>query len=86
MSRIPIMIPEEVANLLGDTQEAIERAVLEILVLELYRRHAVSVGRAAKFLDLDQLAFIRWSGERGVPFFDMTDEDWEQERRAIESL
>jgi predicted HTH domain antitoxin len=79
------MLDKDVMELLGDSPEQIERNVLEMVVLELYRRHQLSVGKAAALLGLDQLAFIRWSGALGVPFFDLSAEDLEQERRAIET-
>ncbi len=83
MSTIRITVDESIGELLGESPEQIERTALEIIVLDLYRRHVISVGRAAEILDLDLLSFIRWSGERGVPYFDLSDEDLEQERRAI---
>jgi predicted HTH domain antitoxin len=86
MSQKSIMVDEGVVDLLGDSPEQIERNALEMIVLDLYRQRKLPVGRAAKLLGLDQLAFIRWSGARGVPFFDMSLEDLEQERRAIEAL
>jgi predicted HTH domain antitoxin len=86
MSQIQINVDESISELLGDSPEEIERSALEIIVLDLYRRHAISVGRASEILGLDLLSFIRWSGARGVPYFDLSDEDLEQERRAIESM
>ncbi|MGH2615224.1 MAG: UPF0175 family protein [Thermomicrobiales bacterium] len=83
MSRIPVMLDEDVTDLLGDSLEKIERSALEMIVLELYRRHEISAGRAAELLHLDLLTFARWSGSLGVPYFDMTPEQWEQELRAI---
>jgi len=85
MSQVPVMLDKDVMELLGDSPEQIERNVLEMVVLELYRRHQLSVGKAAALLGLDQLAFIRWSGTLGVPFFDLSTEDLDQERRAIET-
>lgn len=82
-STIQITVDESVTELLGNSPEQIERSVLEIVVLELYRRRQLSVGRAASLLGLDQLSFIRWSGSLGVPFFDMTPEEWQQELRVI---
>jgi hypothetical protein len=52
-------------------------------VLELYRSREISAGRVAEFLDFDKFAFIRWAGEHGIPYFDMTPEEWQQELRAI---
>ncbi len=86
MSQIPVLLEEDVTALLGDSPEQIERGALEMIVLELYRRHAISGGRAAELLDLDLLTLIRWSGSLGIPYFDMTPEQWEQELRTIEKL
>ena len=47
MSEIRIEIDEDVLGLLGESTEQIERHALELIVLELYRRHTVSAGRAA---------------------------------------
>jgi hypothetical protein len=84
MSQVQIKIDADVVELLGDSPEQIERSVLEVLVLDLYRRHEISAGRAAELLDLDELAFIRWSGSLGIPYFDTTPEDWANQLRAIE--
>ena len=83
MSRVPVLLDKDVTALLGDSPEQIERSALEMIVLELYRRHDISAGRAAELLHLDLLTFARWSGSLGVPYFDMTPEQWEQELRAI---
>ena len=85
MSQRSVMLDEQVTDLLGDSPEQIERNVLEMLVLELYRQRRLSIGRSAALLGMDQLSFIRWSGALGVPLFDMSDEEWELERQAIES-
>jgi hypothetical protein len=86
MSRTQITLDEEVSALLGDSSEQIERAALEMIVLELYRRHEISAGRAAEILDLDKLSFIRWSGSLGIPYLDMTPEEWQQELSVLDRL
>lgn len=86
MSRTQITLDEKVSALLGDSSEQIERAALEMIVLELYRRHEISAGRAAEILDLDKLSFIRWSGSLGIPYLDMTPEEWQQELRVLDRL
>lgn len=83
MSSIHIEANDDFVELLGDSPEQIERRALEFIVLGLYRQREISAGRAAKILDLDKWAFIRWAGERGIPYFDMTPEEWQQELRAI---
>lgn len=83
MSVIHLEVDEDLAALLGSSPEQVERSALEKIVLELYRSRELSAGRAAEFLELDKFAFIRWAGERGIPYFDMTSEEWQQELRAI---
>lgn len=86
MSKIPVMVKEEVVELLGLSGEQLERSVLEAIVLGMYRRHEVSAMRASQLLDLEFMAFLRWSGERGVPYLDMTEEEWEEEVRTVREL
>lgn len=83
MSTIQFELDADVTEILGNSPEQIERSALEMVVLELYRRHEISVGRAAKILDLDLLTFIRWSGSLGIPHFDMSPEQWEHEVQSI---
>jgi predicted HTH domain antitoxin len=79
MSEIRITVDDSVLCLLGDSPARAERRARELMVLELYRRHAVSAGRAAEILGLDELAFIRWSGSLGIPFIDFPPEELRQE-------
>lgn len=83
MSEIRIEIDEEIQKLLGESTEQIERHALEMIVLELYRRHAVSAGRAAMLLAMDELSFIRWSGSLGIPYFDLTPEELREELKIL---
>jgi predicted HTH domain antitoxin len=86
VSLIQLEIDDDIAALLGDSPEQIRRHVLEIIVLELYRRRQLSVARAAQLLGLDLLSFIRWSGELGIPYLDMTPEEWQEELRVARKL
>jgi hypothetical protein len=84
MQQGQINLDEEVAALLGDSPEQIERTASEMIVLSLYRLREISAGRAAEMLDRDKFEFIRWSGSLGIPYFDTTPEDWANQLRAIE--
>lgn len=86
MSKIPVMINEEVVELLGLSGEQLERSVLEAIVLGMYRRHDISARRASRLLDMEFMAFLRWSGELGIPYIDMTSEEWQAELRAHAEL
>lgn len=59
MSEFRIAVDESMLGFMGDTPEEIARHALEMIVLELYRRHTISAGRASMFLEMDKLAFIR---------------------------
>lgn len=86
MGNVQIQIDEAVAKFLGDSHEQIERRACEMIVLELYRRNEISARWGAKMLGMEFLAFARWSGELGIPYFRMTAEEWQQEFRALERL
>jgi predicted HTH domain antitoxin len=79
MSHVQIRIDADVTEFLGDSPEQIERSAQEFIVLELYRRHTISAGRAAELLGLEEFAFIRWSGSLGIPYMDATPEELRQE-------
>lgn len=86
MSQIPVMINEEAVELLGLSGEELERGVLEVIVLGMDRRHDISARHAARLLEMEFMAFLRWSGELGIPYIDMTPEEWQTENRAHAEL
>ncbi len=75
MSQILISIPEEVAELLGNSPEQVKRRAHELIALDLYRRRLISAERAAEVLGLDEQEFIRWAESLGVPSRDNPPED-----------
>ena len=56
------------------------------MVLELYRRGAVSSGKAAELLAMERFEFVRYASRLGVAFFDMTEDEWEKEAGLAETL
>lgn len=86
MQTVRIDLDEDLVTLLHAAHESLEYAAKELMVLELYRRGTVSSGKAAELLGMSRLAFINHAFEVGIPFFDMTDQEWEAERRLIETL
>jgi hypothetical protein len=85
MSKLCINVDQSLLDILGQSPEPIERQALELIVLELYRRHTISAGRAAIILGMDKLSFIRWSGSLGIPYFDLTEEEWERELAILDA-
>ncbi len=65
--------------------EPIDHLAREAIVIHLYRRHTISSGRAAMLLGMSRIDFIKYTGELGIPFFDMTEEEWDDERARVDA-
>jgi predicted HTH domain antitoxin len=51
-----------------------------------YRRGLLSSGKAAELLGMNRVAFIHYTGRLGIPFFRMTDDEWEEEAGLAQEL
>jgi hypothetical protein len=80
MSTISIDLDEKVVALLRQSNQPVDQAAQELIVLQLYAQRVISSGKAAELLGMDRLAFIQYSGRLGIPFLDMSEEEWETER------
>jgi len=85
MSQLKFDLPPELLGLLREIGEP-AAAVKECVVLELYRRGLVSSGKAAELLEMNRMEFIRYSGRLGVPYFRMSAEEWDEEKRHLGEL
>ncbi len=85
---IELEVPEDLVTVLTEAYPGVppERAALETIVLELYRRRLISSGKAAELLALPRVDFIVYSGELGIAFFDMSEEEWQAELRAVHEI
>lgn len=84
MTELRIKVDEALLEILRGLPEPIERQALELMVLELYRRHTISAGRAAEILGKDKVSFIQWSGKLGIPYFDLSAEELQAELKTFE--
>jgi predicted HTH domain antitoxin len=85
MSRVAIEVDEELAAILASLDQPVDQTARELMVLELYRRGMISSGKAAQLLQMSRLEFIRYSGELGIPFFRLSEEEWADELERIRS-
>lgn len=85
MSTVTIDLDEDLADLLHQTNQNVELAASEMIVLELYRRGAISSGKAGELLGMPRLDFIRHASNLGIPAIDMTADEWENEKAAVTS-
>lgn len=86
MSTVKLDLEDELVSLLQQLNLPVERAARELIVLELYRRGAVSSGKAAQLLDMSRAEFIRYASRQGIPYFTMTAEEWEKEKKQSKTL
>jgi predicted HTH domain antitoxin len=62
------------------------QAARELIVLELYRQGEVSSGRAAQLLSKEREEFIRYASERGIPYFQLDDDELQRELDTFKKL
>ena len=86
MTTIQLELEDDLIVLLRADNEPIEQAAREAIVLELYRRRAISSGKAAEVLGMRLEDFIVRSSRLGIPFFDMSKEELEEELKTLRTL
>ena len=86
MSTISIDLEEDVVALLRQSNQPVERAARELIVLELYRRGAISSGKAAQLLSMSRVEFTQYASRLGIPYYTMTEDEWKNERTRSQGL
>lgn len=80
MNEVMLQLDEELTAVLSNLNQPVGKAARELIVLELYRRGTISSGKAAHLLDMSRFEFIRHASRLGIPFFDLTEDEWAAER------
>lgn len=80
MSMVTVELEDDLVALLHQTNQPLQQAMRELMVLELYRRGTLSSGKAAELLAMPRWEFVRHASQLGIPFFEMTEDEWEAER------
>jgi predicted HTH domain antitoxin len=86
MSTVSIDLEEDLVALLRQSNQPVERAARELIVIELYRRGTISSGKAAQLLGMSRLEFIQFASRLGIPYFTMAEDEWKTERAQSERL
>ncbi len=86
MTTISLALEDELAALLHEPHQPVEQSARELIILELYRRRAISSGKAAQLLDMTRWELVRYASKLGIPFFDMTADEWKSEREMARAL
>ena len=82
MSTVQLELDDDLVAAIGEDGQPLERAALELIALELYRRGSISSGRAAEVLGLQRLEFLRRAAALDIPYFRFTEDEWAAEVAA----
>jgi predicted HTH domain antitoxin len=83
---INIPLDSELAGVLQMFDRPLKDTARELIVLELYRQGKISSGKAAELAGMPRIAFIQHASDLGIPFFDMTEEEWRAEVDQVRKL
>jgi predicted HTH domain antitoxin len=86
MSMVTVELEYDLVNLFHDVREHPREKLKEYLILELYRRHEISSGKAAEWLDMERSEFIRYAARLGVPYIDLDEIELQEEVRAAREM
>lgn len=78
--------PEWVNVLRPLADRPLDRFIKELAVLELYRRHMISGGKAAELLEMERFEFVHYASRLGIPFFDMSAAEMDEELAQLKAL
>jgi predicted HTH domain antitoxin len=86
MSSVTIDVEDDLLAILRQSHQAVSAAVRELMVFELYREGIISSGKAAEWLHMERWDFVQHASRRGIPYFDMTADEWAEEATRSASL
>jgi predicted HTH domain antitoxin len=85
MPTVHLELPAELFVLAGDTDIPPSEAASQLIALELFREHRISLGKAAELAGMAQENFLTFSAQRGVPLH-YAGSDWETDHEAAKAL
>jgi predicted HTH domain antitoxin len=80
-----VTVDDELATILQAENGSLEDAAREALVVELFRRGRLSIGKACELLGVTREAFAQRAADLGIPYFLMNKADWATELSTIEA-
>ena len=83
---VTLQIDDDLSSLLHTCERTAEQSARELIVLELYRQHRISSGKAAQLLGTGKIDFIQRASVLGIAYIDMTPEELQQEFEDAGSL
>jgi predicted HTH domain antitoxin len=86
MVAVHMSLDAELVAVLEEVGRPAKESARELIVLELYREGLISSGKAAELLGMPRVEFVRWAGQHGIPYFQMTRGELRQEIDRANSL
>ncbi len=86
MSMVTVELDQELLNMFHPLEGKPEDLIKEYLILELYRRHELSSGKAAEWLGMERFEFVRYASRLGIPYIDMDERELRGEIAAARSI
>ena len=84
MTSIEVKVPDGVKQyVMDDTTEKMREA---LLLYPSIANDSISHGKAAELLGMCKIELIQLYGSLGIPYLDMTDEEFEEEIQTVKSL
>lgn len=84
MTSIEVKLPSPAKDYVMDnTTEEIRKA---LLLYPSIANNTISHGRAAELLGMHKMQLIELYGRLGIPYLDMTDEEFEEEIQTVKKL
>jgi predicted HTH domain antitoxin len=79
MSTVQVELGQELLELLRSLGGPVQRSARELIILELYRQGRIAAGKAAELLGMGRSDFLQVASRAGVPYFEMTTQEWKGE-------
>jgi len=86
MKQTAITLDDKFLSFVARRKEDIPTKLMELAILELYRRKEISSGKAAELLDMERFEFVRYASRLGLPFFDIGREELLRDVEAARSV
>ncbi len=86
MGTLQVELGQDLVAVLQSLDRPVQQTARELIILELYREGRIAAGKAAELLCMAQPEFLRYASEVGVPCFQMTRQEWNDEISASRKI
>ena len=79
MSALQLDLGQELVDVLRSLNRPVQQTARELIILELYREGRIATGKAAELFGMARSDFLQVASQVGVPYFEMTNQEWNDE-------